>query len=146
MGDKILALKGMDGVFKGTKASFATVTGLTHGPSIEDFVEIGMKRAPALGSLIRATPHHTFPSCSGKVFKAKDLRPGHCLVTKHGKDIVRSAKHVPKRVGDFTYTIQVDESYSSIMIGGIFTHAKSVGHSHKALRGGEKNQKSPVKA
>jgi hypothetical protein len=137
VGDKIFAALGdLHHHPSAITARFATVTGLPHSPSTEAFVEIAMSKTSKHDDRsIRATLHHTFPSCDGKVVQAQDIKPGQCLFTKHGRDVVRSAVPVPVKKGHVTYTIQVDDSFGSIAVGGVFTHAKSTSTAHEAHHG-----------
>jgi hypothetical protein len=83
--------------------------------------------AEGLSGVIKATPHHTFPTCAldgASEVMAKDLAEGSCVVTASGKQLVTSVRHV--QAGDETYTLEMEGGIETVSVGGVFTHAKSV--------------------
>lgn len=118
VGDKILA-RGQNG-----KAEFKEVKALPHSKAREDYKEIKMGKGNA--ESIRATLHHTFPTCSGKSKMAKDIKSGDCLLTPGGKGYVHKVEHVTAKKGDITYTIEMEAGTTEVAVGGVFFHAKTV--------------------
>jgi hypothetical protein len=118
VGDKILA-KDMSG-----HSAYKTVKALPHSRASEDYVEVKMGKGQ--GEEIKATLHHTFPTCSGKSKMAKQLKSGDCLMTPNGKDYVHKAMRVPAQKGDDTFTVEMEAGVQEIAVGGIFTHTKAI--------------------
>jgi hypothetical protein len=76
-----------------------------------------------LSGVIKATPHHTFPTCAlnGVEVMAKDLAEGSCVVTASGKKLVKSVRRVMAE--DKTFTLEMEEGIKAVSVGGVFTHA-----------------------
>mmetsp|Transcript_5609 Transcript_5609/g.13029 ORF Transcript_5609/g.13029 Transcript_5609/m.13029 type:complete len:310 (-) Transcript_5609:320-1249(-) len=117
VGDKVLAHNGK------SQVNFKKVTGLTHSPSEEAFIEISTgKTAKDPSKLIHATLHHTFTTCSGKIAEARHLAPGSCLHTEFGTSHVKHVRKVPVQEGDITYTVAMEDG-AEVAVGGVFTHS-----------------------
>jgi hypothetical protein len=140
-GDKVLAANSAG------KQEFDEVEELLHGASADKFVELATSRDGAASQVVRATPHHTFPSCSFgnkfvKTTAAKDFAAGDCILTEHGRAKVVSATMSPAAKGEEAYTIVLKGKSDLVAVDGVFTHAlpqskavKKAQKTQKALRG-----------
>jgi hypothetical protein len=122
VGDKILALKHNDD--KHTSI-FTEVEKITKSPSTGHFYELEMtKENKDLATKIRATPHHTFPSCNhnkDKLIKALDMKEGDCLFNGKGeKTFIQKINKQEVSNDDQTYSIQVKGS-NVIIVGDVAT-------------------------
>ena len=121
VGDYVL---GTDGKHRG---KFAKVLSVPCSRSAEDFVDISVAYSSVVGTYgikqLKATLHHTFPTCKGDIAQAKDLGPGDCLHTISGLGRVESAVVVPATESDKTCSI-VLEGARVVAVGGIFTASK----------------------
>lgn len=151
VGDKILS-RSLAG-----EQIYATVQGLPHSASEQPFVHISMASTDTSKSFdIKATPHHTFPACTGsKMVEARKVKAGDCLLTEDGESRVKTTHVLPlnKLTGadKTTYTLVMEDDVSSVSVGGIFTHARNVNggqthadivshiKSHKVLKNSIKN-------
>lgn len=116
VGDSVLS-RSPEGV------GFSKVVALPHSEPEEAFVELDMGRT-GMG-LVRATLHHTFPTCSGKIKKAQDMRSGDCLRTATGKaHIHKVAQHPAVKFGE-TYTVVLEGDAHEINVGGVFSHTRA---------------------
>eukprot|EP00614_Pseudopedinella_elastica_P002237 CAMPEP_0172587782 /NCGR_PEP_ID=MMETSP1068-20121228/6788_1 /TAXON_ID=35684 /ORGANISM="Pseudopedinella elastica, Strain CCMP716" /LENGTH=294 /DNA_ID=CAMNT_0013382923 /DNA_START=59 /DNA_END=943 /DNA_ORIENTATION=- len=118
---KINELKVGDQVFSRTSAGqtkFAEVMGAPHSEAKEDYVEVKMGKP---GKLVRATLHHTFPTCAGKTKKAMDIKSGDCLLGAVGKQHVHKVSRVKHTKKDSTYTLVMEKGTKQVAVGGVFT-------------------------
>ena len=90
---------------------------------VSRYVHLDVK---GLSGVIKATPHHTFPTCAlnGVEVMAKDLAEGSCVVTASGKKLVKSVRRVMAE--DKTFTLEMEEGIKAVSVGGVFTHTKSM--------------------
>jgi hypothetical protein len=114
---------------KDHKRASATVMELPHSTASTDFIHISMENTwgnqPSKHQ-VRATPHHTFPTCTSELKQAHELKSGDCLIVAGGaKATVAAAKRVPSKVGEMTYSVVLEEGHDVIVAGGILSHAAS---------------------
>jgi len=124
VGQKVLAR-----TTAGTSA-FKEVMGTPHSKAKEDYVEVKIGKK---GDLLRATLHHTFPTCSGATKQARQLKSGDCLLGTNGKAYVHNVSRVKAAEKDNTYTLVMEEGVKQVAVGGVFTDTMRTVSKYSAL-------------
>jgi hypothetical protein len=133
VGDEILSMH------KNSKIpQYSKVEHIGKSPSSGDFFEVKMMREtkPEHDSKVRATSHHTFPSCDGKKdIRAFEMKKGDCLLNSFGeKQLVKSVtKQAINPEEDFTYTLKMQNT-DVIFVGDVATHSQKLPIKHDKMK------------
>ena len=130
IGDRIRTIsRSAQGLGVDKEHTFTKVVALPHGPTTQPVYSIKMSTDPNV--VVDATQYHTFVRCGMKenrgelLAAAKDIKQGDCLLTHHGKKLVRSVSLLPEDVSKAseTYSIVTEGGDEELIaVGGVAAH------------------------